>query len=408
MKNKIIDSSWDFRGENTKQYTHGFHSYPAMMIPQIAERLIKENIGNGEVIMDPFCGSGTVLVESMKANLKSYGIDINPLAILISKVKTTPIDPDKLLRISKELIMKCRFGNNNSYEIPEFNNMDFWFKKNVVKQLAIIKKNIDIYRTQDELYNFFLVAFSETVRKSSNTRSGEFKLYRISENDLKKHNPDAIKLFETRLMKSAEFMKKFYTEFKGNSQPNIFMGDVRREIPIKDKIDLVVTSPPYGDSRTTVAYGQFSRLSLQWLGMQPKEDVDKVSLGGVRYKEIKDIGSDSLGKTLRNISKNNQERAQDVYSFNLDLLECFKSIVKTLSENGIVCFVVGNRTVTGIQIPTDAILAEFGENLGLKHIRTFIRSIPSKRMPLKTSPSNIKGKVGKTITKEHIVILKNS
>ena len=92
----MIDKSWNFKGENTKYYTHGIHSYPAMMIPQVASRLIKENLNGGNKILDPFCGSGTVLVESMLINKNSYGIDINPLAKIITEAKTTLYDTNKL------------------------------------------------------------------------------------------------------------------------------------------------------------------------------------------------------------------------------------------------------------------------------------------------------------------------
>lgn len=408
MKNKITDDTWDFRKQNTKYSTHGLHAYPAMMIPQIAERLIRENIGNGKTILDPFCGSGTVLVESMKIGKKSYGVDINPLAILISKAKTTPIEPQRLLKASRKLLMECRFGENKTVNRPDFQNIDFWFQKNIIKQLSIIRRNIDRYKSEKDLYNFFLVSFSESVRRSSNTRSGEFKLYRRAEGDLKNYKPDAMEIFENRLMKSVKPMENFYKECKNSKKPTIIKADLREGLPIKDKIDLVVSSPPYGDSRTTVAYGQFSRLSLQWLGMDDEKivkSIDNISLGGIRYKNIENIGSPTLEKILKEISKSNPARAVDVFSFNKDLLECLRKVVEHMSDGAKLCLVVGNRTVAGMRIPTDDILVELGNIVGLSHIKTMIRNIPSKRMPSENSPSNIRGEKGQTMTKEHIVIL---
>ena len=75
-----------------------------MMIPQIARRLMEEYGEESKMNLDPFCGSGTVLVESMLHNVNSYGVDINPLAILLSKVKTTTINPHVL---EKEFIKIC-------------------------------------------------------------------------------------------------------------------------------------------------------------------------------------------------------------------------------------------------------------------------------------------------------------
>ena len=111
---KRIDHSWDFRRVNTKTLTHGFHNYPAMMIPQVAGRLLDIFSKKGDQVLDPFCGSGTVLVESKLRGLNSFGIDINPLAILLAKVKTTSLDPKKLERELNRLVKNFQ-KNRNCY-----------------------------------------------------------------------------------------------------------------------------------------------------------------------------------------------------------------------------------------------------------------------------------------------------
>ena len=90
-KSKIIDDSWDFRKANTKEMTHCFHSYPAMMIPQVARRIIENYGKDKDVLFDPYCGTGTSLVEANIQNINAIGTDVNPLARLISKAKTTKI-----------------------------------------------------------------------------------------------------------------------------------------------------------------------------------------------------------------------------------------------------------------------------------------------------------------------------
>lgn len=87
---------WDFKSYQTKTYTHGFHTYPAMFIPQVARKLIEVFSSEHDTVCDIFCGSGTTLVESSLLNRNSIGIELNPLAVLIAKVKTTPIDPQTL------------------------------------------------------------------------------------------------------------------------------------------------------------------------------------------------------------------------------------------------------------------------------------------------------------------------
>jgi len=410
-KKRGIDHTWDFRGVDTKPHTHGFHTYPAMMIPQIADRLIDTYGKSAKYVFDPFVGSGTVLVESkLRKNVRTaIGVDLNPLALLISKVKTTPIKPSILLKIHSEILEKCskdiQFPNKIS--VPNFNNIDFWFKPDVKIALATLKKQISRIK-DEEIRNFFLVVFSETVRKVSNTRSGEFKLYRIAEEKLKNYKPNVLETFRKKSIENIEAMNSFYQ--KASSCDVQVMGTDSRdlkEIP-DEEIDLIVTSPPYGDSRTTVAYGQFSRLALQWLGFDDElvRQMDKESLGGRPTSNLEhDLGSATLIETLERIRSKDELRARDVLSFYVDFNDCVTEIDRISKHGAFLCFVVGNRTVKEINIPTDLIIAELFQKMGYIHHQTIVRSIPSKRMPKKNSPTNERGKLVTTMNEEYIVIL---
>ncbi|MFQ6056141.1 MAG: DNA methyltransferase, partial [Methanosarcinales archaeon] len=89
IEERLEDIDWSFRGADTKYATHGLHQYPARMIPQIPHQLIPKFSKTGDLILDPFSGSGTVLAESILYGRYAIGVDINPLACLISKVKST-------------------------------------------------------------------------------------------------------------------------------------------------------------------------------------------------------------------------------------------------------------------------------------------------------------------------------
>ena len=185
------------------------------------------------------------------------------------------------------------------------------------------------------------------------------------------------------------------------------MDDVRKGIDVY--ADMVLTSPPYGDSRTTVAYGQFSRLSLQWLGFDYEKikNIDKISLGGVRARRIlSDVESQTLYEILDQIR--DEKRALDVYTFFKDFQTASRNIVEALSDNSIIALVVGNRTVCKVNIPTDLIMSEIFQSLGYRHVETIVREIPSKRLPKKSSPSNVKGDKVETMDKEYIVVLKRT
>jgi hypothetical protein len=353
------------------------------------------------------------------------------------------IEKDIINRIEEKL-------KTHGINFPDISttNILYWFKPTTVVELALIKTSIDkalekINGDQQKIKDFMYVCFSRVVREVSGTRGGEFKLYRKCLEKWLAFEPDTRKKIEEIVIRNIGRMAEFYDlcEKSGAiddifSRP--FFGDTRKiftkEFPIeakkilyegfesnpKGKVDLIVTSPPYGDSHTTVAYGQFSRYSLLWLGY-PKRivyEIDKISLGGRRNTTEFEVNSPSLTKILKDVesrenkensaNKKSNKRTEEVKSFFIDLYECLDVLSKVMKHDGILCFVLGNRTVKKIQIPTDKILAEFGQNLGLKYVNTFQRKIAIKRIPWKSSPSNIAGDKVSTIWEENIVILKKS
>jgi len=150
---------WTFRGVNTQEHIHCIHPYPARMIPQIARRLIKRYSKPNDIVLDPFCGSGSVLAEAKVLGRRSIGIDINPLAVLIAKVKATPIDPSKL-----ELYLswiKERLGEEINPNIPKFFNLEYWFKEKTIKELSILKTTLSQIEEKD-VRDFFYEEISFT------------------------------------------------------------------------------------------------------------------------------------------------------------------------------------------------------------------------------------------------------
>lgn len=397
---KFRDKSFDYREADTSWGVHGIHPYPAMMIHPIARKLLLEFSKEGDIILDPFMGSGTVLVESLLHHRYAYGIDINPLALLLAQVKTTPLKIGNLIETLQDILYTTK---NIPFKKPVFFNINFWFKENIIDELAVLLAKIENL-SDPKIQNFFKVAFSETVRYVSNTQGGEFKLLRKKE--IKNHNPDVFETFKKISLKNIGKMKETYKN-EPKTWVNIFDKDTRQPIPLEqESISLVLTSPPYGDSRTTVAYGQFSRLSLQWLGYR-KINIDNESLGGIPCRFLfNDLPSESLAKTIKRIAEKDEKRAREVLSFYVDLYKCFINLAPLVKRNGYFCAVVGNRRVKQMTIPTDEIITELCEDLGFSHIDTIIRAIPNKRMPRVNSPTNIEGITETTMNEEFIVIFR--
>lgn len=455
---------WNFKDDDTKEYTHGIHYYPAMMVCPISRNIIRimKEIRPVRSLLDPFSGSGTVLVEGMIAGLERIaGSDINPLAIMLSRAKTTRLDPARLRAVSEDLnaaienartrfdfmmegvdgyiidvlgldvTAKKGWGDDapkylrqfcEAYgadmEIPDFKNIGYWFKPRVILELSIIKSAIQ--RIEDPaIRDYILIAFSEVIRFVSNRRNGEFKMFRMPPEKVAQFHPDVFDEFQKILCRNIDKMENFADALdRRESVSDIHIYDnnacTLEDVP-DDAFDLVITSPPYGDSRTTVAYGEYSRLSLQWIdlfGLTEREimGIDKSLMGGRKYRNGFEcaINSPTLRYSLERIKAVDMERAGDVYSFYEELDMAIKSIAGKTKRGGHQFWVVGNRTVKNEVLLTDVIISEIAAGYGLTTIYTVDRNIPNKVMPARNSPSNIAGHTNATMTMEHIVILRKN
>lgn len=408
---KSIDENWDFKKSNTKEYTHCFHSYPAMMIPQIARRIIENYGKNLKMLFDPYCGTGTSLVEANLQGLNAIGTDINPLAQLIALSKTTKIDMQLLNLVLKDFhdfyfSINFQLDRIRSVIIPNVKNIDFWFSKSTQEKLGVILGFIENIN-HIPIKNFFKVAFSETVREASFVKPGEFKLVR-NKKYKEKDDKDVFGLIISKLSRNKQGLIEFEKKCKNGLHTSVHNFNTVMEIPdsiIKENsVDIIVTSPPYGDSRTTVAYGQYSRLSNEWLGFKDANQIDNILMGGKKGEHTYIFESDLLNDIINVITNQDKVRVKDVISFYKDYEKSINNVSTTLKKGGYACYVVGNRTVKGVNIPTDEITSQLFKQNNFTHIETIIRNIPNKRMPSTNSPSNVAGETAPTMKNEFIVV----
>lgn len=423
---------WTFKTVSTGQFTHGFHQYPARMHPEIAKRVIEKYATDPKsVILDPFMGSGGVLVESMLHGNNSIGIDLNPFAVLISKVKTTKIDSKKLQKTFDKIMNavvndyqnKIKFNNH-----PEKIDLSFWYPTDPIKKLPILKHHITKIKNKD-LRNFFLICFSLTVRRTSFQKNSVYKIYRMKPEARMDFNPDTFKKFSEICQKNIQNMNYFSSKLNSNANAYPILGDSRdisnqfskipNEILENGKAHLVVTSPPYGDHGTTVAYGQFSKHLGLWIDLEEKDEllsVDSKGLGGKKIMNQHTLDSDTLTAVLKKVKKKDllytkktslSNRADDVFAFFYDLDLCLEQLSQSLKKGkSHLCFVVANRTVRREKILTDKILIELSKKYDFKYLETIHRDIVNKAMAVKNAPENISNYSNETMNKESIVLFK--
>lgn len=410
---------WDFVNADTRRYTHGLHPYPARMIPQIAHRLIERYSSPYDLVLDPFCGSGTVLVEAKlmrshddsKPDLprNAIGNDINPLALLLAKVKSRPMDPNKLDEQVTSLLTKIEndiveFKNGKiEVEVPAektFPNLTHWFKDYVIKELSVIRKNIDTM-SDSSTRDFAKVCFSLTVRKVSNIYNpGDTFIKRLSSRELKKYKPDVLKTFKTYIREATLQMKAFSRACHIDADINITFADAR-DLPLSSEtVDLIVTSPPYGEERNTISYTRWSKLSSLWLGYDTSfiRRIEKASLGGKDDPSLQ-TPSQTLNEILKETSSKDEELAKTAASYFRDYYRSLEEMHRVLRRGRYCCIVIGNRSLKRRRIPMDIITKEFGEKIGFRDEKTYYRKIPTKAIPWICAK-------GETIARENIIILR--
>ncbi len=393
------NNNYDFKGENYSTHFPNLHRYPASMLPQIGIELFKELKINKTRLLDPYCGTGSSVLAGIFSGFSEFhGFDINPLAVLIAQARYTKLNMKKLFNYRRNLEYAVYYEEEN-IPPPPVVNIDFWFSKRVIKDLSVVRNSILEEISSKKYQALFWLAFSETVRFVSYTRNSEFKLYRMTEEKRKSFYPDVFELYFKHLDKILEAYTKIYLPLLKNQNFQFY----NREFTYKkEKYDAVLTSPPYGDSRTTVAYGQFSALSNEWMGFSHSRQIDSILMGGKKVKNLYNKGV--LSAFIKKISKTDLKRALEVSSFYMDLEKSIKEVSKATAYRGFAVYVVGNRTVKNVTLPTDQFIAEQFEKNSFRHILTYERSISSKVMPSQNSPTNIAGNKVNTMHKEYIIV----
>lgn len=415
LNKTLSDNHWDFRGAQTNLLTHSLHAYPARMVPNIAGELIGRYTEVGDLVIDPFCGSGTTLVEGTVANRRMYGIDLNPFAVFMSRVKTTPIRPSNLEREWNTLKLDLHFSRAKNRELENYSenahtiNLDFWYKKYIIRDLKFIDSRIDTFfpSERDPLRNFFRLMFAKTAREVSNQRLREFKRWRLADSSLKVFRPRPLKRFEVNVEKALPFMEQYYKETKGRVHRRVILGDART-FKTSKRPSLILTSPPYGDSGTTVAYGQYSSFALEWLHLTNKNSnkLDSLPLSdsSTGFDCLKESGL--LEDTYHKISDRDLKRSDSVLSFFVGMKQVLSNFSKVLDSGGTCCMVVGNRRVRGVHVPTDGIISELAYESGFRLVDRFSRDVLHKVMPFATKPWNSGGdnSIQKTMNTETILV----
>ncbi len=404
----------------TERATHSIHSYTAKLLSNIPYFFFNNSffVEPKYKILDPFCGSGTVLLEAKLAGLNPYGSDANPLARLITSVKCNNFNVETLYIYKNELvnILKNRKAESNSTSIKV---LDFWFEKHVQSQLKILYNAI-LTIEEKKYKEFYLLCFSNCVRKVSNADSRVSVPVRINPNkysETSKHRTSYQKKLEE--LKSINVIDKYFEIVEQNIKRvnnkktinkhtytgKIISNDSRDLSKLADEsIDLILTSPPYAGAQK---YIRASSLSLYWLGYNNLSDLDKENIGRENYRKIdyqylQKTGVKNADILLQKIFDINPLRACIASKYLIEMTDALKESTRVLKKNQYLILIASNNVVCNYEFKTQEYLKEIVLNLGYTLVCEMVDDIKSYGLMTK------RNKTASIITCEHILILKKN
>ncbi|MEM4067782.1 MAG: DNA methyltransferase [Candidatus Micrarchaeaceae archaeon] len=392
---KKTDTDWSFvqyKPSDTGKWSHNYHRYPAKFIPQLVERLLYEYAPHKEAsINDPFMGSGTTIVTAISKGFKASGTDINKIAHLITKVKSTPIEPEYLNKKIEQLISRLKVldvtHTNDQIEplIPQkhIDRINYWFTEENKNELGKILRVI--YDENDEVIrNFFLVAFSHILKSCSMWLQKSTKPTK----DLTKKPVKPYDAFRKHLIKMQKGNDVFYKVVPANVRENlnkylnIEIGDAKKQPVPDESIDLVITSSPYV---TSYQYADLHQLSTIWLDLADDLTEYKNRFIGASCKnyENRRLRSSIAADIVDKMFKKSKKMAREIETFFIDMEDVFDESFRILKHGGRCCYVIGNTKLKGIDILNAEVFAESLQYSGFTFDRLIKREIPLKILPQK-------------------------
>jgi hypothetical protein len=402
---------------NTPLKIHSVGFQPAKSIPEIPRWFVRKYTAPSDIILEPFSGSGTTIVESLLLGRRVYWLDYQPLSRLICRVKTTHVLP-ALVQNEVRTILKQATKLQTAPENVTFRNRDFWFQQPVRVALEILREQIT--EANDGCQPALWLAFAATVRKCSDMNDSMILAARRSnvQEVPRRDRQDVYGYFNHYSLKIVEALDEW-------QQVSAWNTDSVQELPCEDARTLdgnwycnaVMTSPPYINA---IDYVWAAKFELHWLGLV-KDDDDRLRLytneiGTERIlasvcRELGRTGNSELDCLIQDIYEGNHYkaskgqnhlRARVVYKYFVDMKEHFVRSFQKLRTGGHYCFAIGDVSkICGVDVPVASLLTDLATEIGFCEVFKFHLLLKNRRLNV---PRNVKW--ANTIKHDTVVVLK--
>ena len=397
VENLVTSLSGDLNFiENSKDAhpSHKVHSFPAKFPPQLPRKFILELTDPGDIVLDPMMGSGTTVLEAFLEGRQAIGFDIDPLAMLLTKVKTTAYDVAELSVIGSRILKEARktfhlypdllkSEKSRRFDSKTLEFVDYWFADEVQLELLALSTEIEKISSSG-IRDFFKLIFSSIIitktggvsyaldlahtrphkAKTIFSKNGEVLVG--DENETKRH---LVKILRSPL---DEFEKKFNQNLRGvltstpsNVSPVTSFGSAQFLALPSNSVDLVVTSPPYASN--AIDYMRAHKFSLVWFGFSIDELTEKrkTYIGSEGFANLPDVElPDSVENIVVELSKKSKSKSVSLRRYYVEMTLVLRELYRVLKRQKAAIVVVGNSTLAGIDAKVDNSLIEIGKQVG--------------------------------------------
>lgn len=385
---------------------HKWFSFRHSFSPELVEAILLDwNLPDGSVLLDPFVGAGTTILSAKQIGYSAIGIDLSPLAILSTKVKTNEYDPDVILTSIND-------GGYFASLSEENINIDKWISSSDRLLKAFTKEELSeflrlrqrILSLDESCQSFYLLGLLAILPKFSRAVSdgGWFRWIQRDDQTLKIYQT-----FIDQINGMVTDLKSYHDVKKRCGIWNVLLGDARAIGLSEKSIDGVITSPPYPNRHD---YSRVFQLELLMLGESEKDIMDlrhnslrshveaippkneNNPTNGYTQPEILSLCLGTLGENVdKRIPRMVKGYFEDIY---LTLL----SIKKTMKPGAKFALVVGNVRHCGVMFPVDEIIVAIGSQLGFDHYQSWV-------VRLRGNSAQQMGKYGREPSRETVVML---
>lgn len=398
------------------RFTHLIHPYPAKLLASIPYVFLRcpSILPAGGRVLDPFCGSGTVLLEAALAGHQADGADANPLARRIAAAKLTIVDEETL----ESALGAIEKRIPDSAPPPDVVNLRHWYGEDVIKRLSAIRSAVAAIG-DDRVRRFFEICLSSCARKVSLADPRLSVPVKINRDRLAVYGSKGAKVIERLDLIDGRQVGPTFAAIAGqniarvralaqaapDAVPPLLLDDARA---LGDRrYDLVITSPPYVGAQK---YVRASSLSLGWLGLTPGgrlRELEKLNIGRehyakAEYRERQETGCAEADAVIAEVRKANPLRAHIASNYLVEMRAAFGELARVTADGGWLVLISGQNLICGQRFDTPAYLEELGRERGFETRARLVDDIRSRGLMTK------RNRTAGVISQEVVTVMRKS